>query len=287
VTVGPSTLLERLTPGALERAWQRIRRPRMSRPDLGRLLRDVRSGRYRPGRPWLREVPKRSGGVRRLCVPRTVDRVLQRAVLDVVPTPVHWVRSQVHGYVRGRSPRTALADLVRQVGGRPWLEIVQVDVADLFDDLQHDRLRRVLRRRWPDPLFESLCLAWARAYGSSGRGVGQGSPISPLLANLYLDHYLDPTTGMAADAGWIRYADDITAVTARPGGALVLYAAMELACHAAGLRVAMHKVTVCLAPDGGALRVLGERVRLVEGDGDWSLAIDWRPGGRRRRWRGA
>lgn len=270
---GPPTLRERLSPGALERAWQRIRKPRMRRPDLVGLMRDVLSGRYRPGRPWIREIPKRSGGVRRLAVPRTVDRVLQRAVLDVLPAPILWVRPEVHGYVRGRSPRTAIADLIRQVGARSWLEVVQVDVADLFDELDHARLREVVRRRWPDPLFERLCMAWAGAYGRDGSGVGQGSAVSPLLANLYLDRFLDPTMAMAADAGWIRYADDITAVTARPGGALLLYAAMELACHAAGLRVAMHKVTVCVTPTGGAMRVLGQRLGLVEGGGAWSLEV--------------
>lgn len=269
--MGPEALVDRLSRGALVRAWGHVRRRGDRAPDLDRLWREVRGGRYRPGRPRIRERKKRSGGTRRLVVPSLRDRVLQRAVLDVVPSAVRRVRREVHGYVRGRSPGTAVAGLRAAVGQRRWLEVVQIDVANLFDDLEHDRLAAVIRERWADPLFVRLCGLWMRAYGARGRGVGQGPPIAPLLANLFLDRHLDPAIACAADAGWIRYGDDVTACSAQEGGALWVFAAMELACAAVGLRLAMRKVTVCTAEEGGDVRVLGHTVRLERSGDAWGL----------------
>ena len=271
-------LLDRLSLGALERAWRQVGRGRPP-PDLGALWRRVRTGQYRPSRPWIRHIQKPNGNCRRLAVPSYLDRTLQRAILEVIPASVRRVRAQVHGYVRGRSPDTAVRCLVEQVGVRDWIEVVQLDISDLFDALEHDRLRQVLCDRWPDPCFVRLCMAWARAYGERGRGVGQGGPLSPLLANLYLERYLDPSTDFAADAGWIRYGDDVTAVTAHAGAALGVFAALELACHAAGLRVAMHKVMVCGAPTGGRLTVLGRVLAVTARGPRWQLVI--RPSDRR------
>ena len=264
-------LLDRLSVGALERAWRRVRSPGDPAPDLGLLLRDVRHGRYRPGRPYVRHLAKSGGGTRRLTVPAVRDRVLQRAVLDALPASVRRMQQGVHGYVRGRSVHTGIRHLLRAVGRRPWLEIVQIDVTNLFDALEHARLLEAVRERWPDPVLTRLCHAWCRAYGDAGRGVGQGGPLSPWLANVYLDRHLDPATAVAADAGWLRYGDDVTAVTAQPGGALCVFAALELACHAVGLAVSMRKVAVCAPPEGGVVRVLGYDLALEPRGRDWML----------------
>ncbi len=194
-------LREALTLERLEQGWARARRspgPGVDgvhgarfqarlQPRLARLREALLGGTYAPA-PLLRRVrPKPDGGERVLGIPTMTDRVAQQAVLLCAAELDGRLLPGVHGYRPGRSPATAIRHLLEQIGARPTLEIVQADVRSMFDELEHGRLSRACAEAWEDPLWLDLCGRWARAWATSpGRGVPQGAPLSPMLANLYM-----------------------------------------------------------------------------------------------------
>ena len=177
---------------------------------LVNLAREVRSNRYRPARLRLRRIPKRKRGEwRTLRIPTVTDRVLQRAAYQVLSRlyePLFLACS--YGYRPGRGLRQAVQRIIdlRNMG-RDW--VLDADIDAFFDHVDHVTLLGLLRQRVSDSLLLHLIEGWlavGRVRRSEARGLPMGSPISPLLANVYL-HPLD--CGLTA-AGWppVRYADD-------------------------------------------------------------------------------
>lgn len=197
---------------------------------LAGLRTEVFAGLYRP-QPLLGvEIPKRNGRMRRLAIPTVRDRVLQTCVarrLTELLDPEFDEAS--FAYRSGRSVRQATTRIVdcRDLGLR-W--VVDADIRDYFDSIDHTCLLSALRRRLPDGSLIALLARWLAAPVFTGgvlqprrQGVPQGSPVSPLLANLYL-HPLD-TALSAANLHEVRYADDLLvlcATRAQAEGALEL-----------------------------------------------------------------
>lgn len=174
-----------------------------------RLLRRV----YHPFPLLQIHVPKKSGGLRPLCVPTVRDRVAQTAVDQVVrPLFEAEFEDSSYAYRCGRSVRDAVRKVceLRDQGYR-WL--VDGDIDDCFGSLPHERLLSRLAHLLTDPdLFELFAL-WIRAEVYDGqrvftleRGIPQGSVVSPLLANLLLDE-LDESLALFEQV-IVRYADD-------------------------------------------------------------------------------
>lgn len=181
--------------------------------ELDRLQDRLLRGCYHPF-PLLRiPIPKRGGGVRQLCVPTVRDRVVQTAV-DLVVRPVFEAEFEDCSYAfrQGRSVRSAVSKVceLRERGYR-WL--VDADIDDCFGSIPHDRLLdRLARLPLADEVLRLFEL-WIRIEVYDGRslampdrGIPQGSVVSPLLANLFLDQ-LDESFALFGQAV-VRYADD-------------------------------------------------------------------------------
>lgn len=184
----------------------------------------IRAGAYAPGALAGALVPKKGHGVRALAVPRAAERVIQRAIHDTLDADLDQLfEDSSYAYRKGRSIRQASLAIRRaQRRGFGW--VLDADVTAFFDNVDWRTLGELLDAVLGDDPIRSVIAqsisAPVRLGGveyARARGLPQGSPLSPILANLYLDA-LDEhlvTCGFAV----VRYADDFVVLCRDPDDA--------------------------------------------------------------------
>lgn len=214
----------------MEEAWQAVKRNNGSagvdRKSVGEtqahlaihwpgIREKLLQGTYRPAAVKAVEIPKPNGGVRGLGIPTVQDRLIQQAMHQILSAALDGQMSEhSYGFRPGRSAQDAVEaarGYVRK--GKQW--VVDIDLRSFFDQVNHDRLLHLLKRRIDDTRVLKLIGRYLRAPtrredGSQEKrlaGVPQGGPLSPVLANLYLDP-LDKELERRGVA-FVRYADDI------------------------------------------------------------------------------
>ncbi len=219
-----------LAVGNLRAAWLAVKAndgaPGVDRMDMEQSARHLRehgetirakllTGDYKPGAVRAVKIPKANGGERQLGIPNIVDRMIQQAIHQVL-SPLWEADFSDHsyGFRPGRSAHDAVKAAAEHVrAGKTW--VVDIDLKNFFDQVDHDKLMHLLRGRVGDKRLRALIGAYLRApmQESDGRkvkrwkGTPQGGPLSPLLANIYLDP-LDKELEKRG-VSFVRYADDI------------------------------------------------------------------------------
>ena len=221
----------------LDAAWGRVRAkagmPGVDGLSVGRftptaeaslrtLEHQLASGTYAPLPLRLAELEKKDGGRRTLLVPAVRDRIAQAAVASWLGAK--WnpsFDSASFAYRPGLGVRSALRHL-RDLHRAGYRWVFDADIRQCFDSFDHhqlfDRLDRCLGQSSP------LC-AWIRTWVGSAvwdglnlyrvtTGIPQGSPLSPLLANFYLDDF--DRSMRSAGVKFIRYADDFLVLARSP-----------------------------------------------------------------------
>ena len=178
------------------------------------LLQSIRDGSYMPSPVRRKEIPKPDGGVRKLGIPTVVDRVIQQAIaqrLQNIWEPLFSDSS--YGYRPKRSAQQAIQKVKKHVE-QGYRYAVSVDLSKYFDTLNHELLMTLLHRQIQD----MRVLRLIKKYLKSGvmengvicqtrEGSPQGGPLSPLLANIYLNEFDWEMSSRGVKL--VRYADDI------------------------------------------------------------------------------
>jgi RNA-directed DNA polymerase len=194
-------------------------------PRLAALHERVQRGAYRPQPSRRTYIPKADGRQRPLAIAALEDKIVQGAaavVLNAIYEEDFLGFS--YGFRPGRGPHDALDALVVGIASRKVNYILDADIRSFFDTVDQQWLIRFLEHRIGDRRIIRLIRKWLKAgvledgtVTVSDRGTGQGSVISPLLANIYLHYVLDLWASRwrrreaTGDMIIVRYADDVVA----------------------------------------------------------------------------
>jgi RNA-directed DNA polymerase len=167
--------------------------------NLQDLYQRVQAGRYRASPSRRVYIPKADGRQRPLGIATLEDKIVQRAVVEVL-NAVYEVdfRGFSYGFRPGRSPHDALDALAVGILRKKVNWVLDADIRDFFGRLDRVWLRRFLQHRIADKRVLRLSGKWLAAgviengtWSQDEAGSPQGASVSPLLANVYLHYVLD------------------------------------------------------------------------------------------------
>ncbi|MDP4013452.1 MAG: group II intron reverse transcriptase/maturase [Candidatus Nanopelagicales bacterium] len=239
------------------------------RNNLYKLWNRMSSGSYLPGPVRAVEIPKDAGaGVRVLGVPNVADRVAQTAaamVLERLVEPIFHRDS--YGYRPGRGALDAVAVTRKRCWRRAW--VVDLDIQAFFDSVPHDLILKAVAAHTRERWVLLYVRRWLRApmrmpdgtLVAREKGTPQGSPISPLLANLFMHYAFDMWMDREfPDSPFERYADDVVVHCDTKAKAEQVRDAVAERLAGLGLRLHPAKTKVVYCQDGNRAEDEAEHV---------------------------
>jgi len=260
-------------PDILQSAWEAVRANRgapgidgetiqaIEERGVAGFLADLRSelqqGRYRPAPARRVDIPKASGGVRHLDIPRIRDRIVEQAThMVLLPVFEADFLPCSFGFRPKRSAHQALERIrVLANHGHEW--VVDADIQDCFGTIDHAKLLRVIEQRVNDRRVLKLLRKWLEAgvmvdgEMMPSTGTAQGNPISPLLANAFL-HWLDRLWGRRGSrlGELVRYCDDLVILCRTEIQARDAHRQLEAILARLGLRLNPRKTRLVQLTEG-------------------------------------
>jgi group II intron reverse transcriptase/maturase len=188
--------------------------------NLEELVDRIHRGTYRPQAKRGIFIPKADGRKRPLAIGNFEDKLVEWVVakiLDNIYDPI-FIRNSF-GFRSGKSAHNAIKATYQSLKGNKRPYVVEIDFARFFNTIPHRKMMKVLGRRIDDRRFNGLIGRLMKAAIQTADGVivptevgtPQGSIVSPILANIYLDEVLDQwfiENHASYNSIIVRYADD-------------------------------------------------------------------------------
>ena len=190
--------------------------------NIGKLHQRLKEGKYRV-QPLRRVyIPKEDGKQRPISIPALEDKIVQKVVVDLLNAIYEQdFLDCSYGFRPKRGQHQALDEVGRVICTRPIEWVLEIDIRSYFDSIVRSALVGMIEKRVVDGSVLRLIGKWIKVgVIEDGRllvsetGTGQGQPISPLLANIYLHYVLDEwferevRPRLTGEAYEIRFADD-------------------------------------------------------------------------------
>ena len=190
--------------------------------NIRQLHQRLKEGKYR-AQPLRRVyIPKEDGKQRPISIPALEDKLVQKVAVDLLNAIYEQdFLDCSYGFRPGRGQHQALDEVGRVLCTRPMGWVLEIDIRAYFDSIVRPTLVEMIERRITDGSVLRLIWKWIKVGAIdngqllvSETGTGQGQPISPLLANIYLHHVLDQwfeevvKPRLKGEAYEIRFADD-------------------------------------------------------------------------------
>jgi RNA-directed DNA polymerase len=231
-----TTLLHHISPERLRTAFQGIKKNAAAGIDgvtwrqyeedwennLRKLHARIHSGAYRAKPSRRRYIPKADGRQRPLGIAALEDKIVQRAVAEVL-NAIYEVDflGYSYGFRPGRQAHEALDALAVGIHRKKVSWVLDADIRGYFDTINHEWLIKFIERRISDGRILRLIKKWLKAgviedgkLTVNDDGAAQGPSISPLLSNIYLHYVLDlwvqrwRKTEAKGEVIIVRWADD-------------------------------------------------------------------------------